>query len=189
MQFIYSRVSTVEQHVQQQTEYLLNHYQNDGVFEDKFSGKDMERPEFQKMLGKLRNGDSVVFYDISRIGRNTQDVLTFCDEMKAQGVRVVIHTLGGIGITSSTGKMVLTTLAGVAEMQRTEMLEKQAIGIARAKTEGKYKGKQVSQESWGEFNKVIELIELGMSQNKAIDTVGMNKSKFYRLKKMKEEQQ
>ncbi|CAK1702795.1 putative DNA-invertase from lambdoid prophage Rac [Vibrio crassostreae] len=183
MQFIYSRVSTVEQNVQQQTEYLKSHYAHGAVFEDKFSGKSMEREQFQKMLGKLRHGDTVVFYDISRIGRNTQDVLTFCDQMKEDGVKVVIHTLGGIDITSATGKMVLTTLAGIAEMQRTEMLEKQAIGIARAKAEGKFKGKQVSDESKEEFKKVMELIDLGMSANKAIETVGMNKSKFYRLKK------
>lgn len=184
MQFIYSRVSTVEQNVQQQTEFLAQSYKHDAVFEDKFSGKDLERPEFLKMLSKLRSGDSVVFYDISRLGRNTQGVLEFCEKMNQEGVKVIVHTLGGIDITSSTGKLVLTTLAAVAEMQRTEMLEKQRIGIERAKREGRYKGKQVAESSVVEYRKVIELVDLGMSQTKAIAIVGMNKSKFYRLKKL-----
>lgn len=80
--------------------------------------------------------------------------------------------------------MVLTTLAAVAEMQRTEMLEKQRIGIERAKKEGRYKGKQIANTSIEEYKKVVELVELGMSQTKAINLVGMNKSKFYRLKKL-----
>ncbi|NOH99427.1 recombinase family protein [Vibrio sp. 99-70-13A1] len=183
MQFIYSRVSTVEQNVQQQTEFLAQSYKHDAVFEDKFSGKDLERPEILKMLSKLRSGDSVVFYDISRLGRNTQGVLEFCEKMNQEGVKVIVHTLGGIDITSSTGKLVLTTLAAVAEMQRTEMLEKQRIGIERAKREGRYKGKQVAESSVVEYRKVIELVDLGMSQTKAIAIVGMNKSKYYRLKR------
>lgn len=186
MRLIYSRVSTVEQNVEQQTKILTEKYPHDEVFEDKFSGKSMEREQFQLMRSKLRRGDTVIVYDISRLGRNTKEVLMFCDDMTELGVKVVIYTLGGVDITSSTGRMVLTTLAAVAEMQRTEMLEKQAIGIARAKDEGKYKGKQISKDSKEEFKKVTELIELGMSANKAIKTVGMNKSKFYRLKKLDE---
>ena len=103
--------------------------------------------------------------------------------MNQQKVKLIIHTLGGIDVTSSTGILVLTTLAAVAEMQRTEMLEKQRIGIERAKKEGLYKGKRVSDSSKKEYQKVIDLVDLGVSQSKAISLVGMNKSKFYRLKK------
>lgn len=182
MQFIYSRVSTVEQNVEQQSDYLKGVYSHDAIFEDKFSGKSLDRPKFIKMISKIRSGDSIVFYDISRLGRNTQDVLAFCERMSEADVRIIIHTLGGIDITSSTGKLVLTTLAAVAEMQRTEMLEKQRIGIERAKVEGRYKGKQIAKTSIEEYRKVMELVDLGMSQTKAIDIIGMNKSKFYRLK-------
>lgn len=184
MQFIYSRVSTIEQNVQQQTELLAQSYKHDAIFEDKFSGKDLERPEFLRMLSKLRGGDSIVFYDISRLGRNTQGVLDFCEKMNQDDIKVIVHTLGGMDITSSTGKLVLTTLAAVAEMQRTEMLEKQRIGIERAKRDGRYKGKQILESSLVEYRKVNELVGLGMSQTKAIAIIGMNKSKFYRLKKL-----
>jgi putative DNA-invertase from lambdoid prophage Rac len=186
MRFIYSRVSTVEQNVIQQTEYLTEHYPHDEVFEDKFSGKNMERPQFQMMLNKARSGDTIICYDVSRLGRNTIDVLTFCKEMAGRDIKIIIHTLGGMDITSSAGNMVLTMMAGIAEMQRTEMLEKQRIGIDRAQKEGKFKGKQVSKESFEEYDKVNELITMGMSANKALGLVGMNRSKFYRLKKLKE---
>jgi len=184
MQYIYSRVSTVEQNATQQTELLKDKYKHNGVFEDQFSGKDFDRPAMNEMLAALTVGDSVVFYDISRIGRNTVDVISFCDDMTSKGVQVIIHTLGGVDITSSTGKMVLTTLAAVAEMQRTEMLEKQRIGIERAKVEKKYKGKQVSQETIDKFTKITSLIDNnGLSVTDALKTVNLSRAQYYRMKK------
>lgn len=184
MKFIYTRVSTIDQNVDQQTEYLQQRYVTDKVYSDKLSGKSTDRPEFQKMISQLRTGDSVIVYDISRIGRNVKDVLEFAEHCTNIGVSLTIDRLGGVDITSSTGKLVFTTLAAVAEMQRTEMLEKQSIGIDRAKAEGKFKGRQVSKESKDEFSRVNELVQSGLySLNKAISLVGMNRSKYYRLKK------
>ncbi|KGJ97577.1 recombinase family protein [Colwellia psychrerythraea] len=184
MKFIYSRVSTLEQNVEQQTQVLVKEYaDHDQVFEDKFSGKDLDRPALQELLGKVRKNDTVIAYDVSRLGRNTVDVLTLVEKLQEQGVKVIIHTLGGVDITSSTGKMVLTTMASIAEMQRTEMLEKQKIGIARAQEEGKFKGKQTSQVTVDKFNKINELIASnGLSVTDALKTAGLSKAQYYRMK-------
>ncbi|CAM2966363.1 recombinase family protein [Vibrio rarus] len=184
MKIIYARVSTQEQNIEQQVKELESrHGKADTVFVDKASGKDTNREQLQYMLSSLRSGDVVIAYDVSRIGRDVSDVLSIAKQIDEAGASLVISQLGGVDVCSPSGKIVLATLGAVAEMERKNMLEKQAIGIARAKEEGKYKGKQISDASWSEFNKVNELIELGMSQSKAIATVGMNKSKFYRLKK------
>ena len=161
MIFSYARVSTLDQNVNQQTKYLKDRYQIDRSFEEKMSGKDTIRPEFTKMKESLRSGDTVIAYDISRIGRNVVDVLQFAEFCLQHGISLIIDQLGRVDVTSSTGKMILTTLSAVAEMQRTEMLEKQAIGIKRAKEEGKFRGKQVSQESKDQFDRVQRLIEIG----------------------------
>ncbi|GAM64393.1 resolvase [Vibrio ishigakensis] len=182
MQHIYSRVSTAEQNVQQQTELLLKHYPEARVWEDKLSGKNMEREQFQLMQSHLRQGDTVICYDISRLGRNVVDVLKFCEAMTEQGVKVVVHTLGSVDVTSATGKMVLTTLASVAEMQRTEMLEKQAIGIERAKAEGKFKGKQVSEKTLQKVEAVDALVASGTSASKALTMIGLSRSTYYKHK-------
>ncbi len=184
MQFIYSRVSTVEQNVKQQSEYLIKEYGNLEVFEDKFSGSTTDREQLNLLRNKLRAGDTIIAYDVSRLARNTEELLILVRELQEQGIKIVIHTLGGIDITSPTGKMVLTTMASIAEMQRTEMLEKQRIGIDRAKAEGKYKGKQTSQETIDAFNKVNILIAGGMSAAKAIPSIeGIGKAQYYRMKK------
>lgn len=186
MIFSYARVSTAEQNVCQQTQYLKDRYQINKSFEEKVSGKDIQRLEFTRMKEELRSGDTVIAYDISRLGRNVVDVLQFADFCLQLGVGLIIDQLGRVDVTSSTGKMILTTLSAVAEMQRSEMLEKQAIGIKRAKEEGKFKGKQISQESKDQFDRVQKLIAIGESTNKAIELIGMNRSKYFRLKKSKQ---
>ena len=183
MIFIYSRVSTVEQNAEQQTAYLKKHYVHDEVFEDKFSGKTLDREQLNLLRNKVRAGDTIIAYDVSRLARNTLDLLTLCEELISDKVKLVIHTLGGIDITSSTGKMILTTMASIAEMQRTEMLEKQRIGIDRAVAEGKYKGKQTSQETTAKYNQVVKLVKKGVSAYKAIKLVGISNAQYYRMKK------
>ena len=79
--------------------------------------------------------------------------------------------------------MILTTLAGVAEMMRVEMLEKQKIGIATAKAEGKYTGRKQSPETVRKFNDVNELIEGGKSASRALELIGLSRGQYYKMKK------
>lgn len=181
MKFIYARVSTIDQNVDQQVaELKKSHGQIDEVLTDKSSGKDTNRPALQSLLGKVRSGDTVIVFDISRLGRNVKDVITMVDDFEKVGVHVVVHSLGQVDVCSPSGKIVLATLAAVAEMQRVEMLEKQSIGIARAKAEGKYegRGKDVRTKS-----QILELLNVGMSMRKVAVEVGCSLSTVQRVKK------
>jgi DNA invertase Pin-like site-specific DNA recombinase len=178
---IYSRVSTTEQNVDQQTALLTERYGDDcQVWEEKASGKNSDREQFQAMQSELKEGDTVIAYDISRLGRNVVDVLQFVEEMTDRKIHIVIDTLGSLDITSSTGKMVLTTLASVAEMQRSELLEKQRIGIERAKQEGKYKGKQQSPDTLRKCKAALADIDKGLSKEKAAKANGVGIATLYR---------
>ncbi|NQZ27985.1 MAG: recombinase family protein [Colwellia sp.] len=184
MKCIYARTSTEEQNVEQQVAELKKHYgDTDMVFTDKRSGKDMDRPAFNSMVDNLKSGDTVICYDISRLGRKVQHVLDFADYCKDNGIKLFIHALGGVDVTSSSGKMILTTLAGVAEMMRVEMLEKQRIGIATAKADGKYTGRKQSPETVRKFKEVNELIEAGKSASRALELIGLSRGQFYKMKK------
>lgn len=139
--YIYSRVSTEEQNSAQQAKLLSEHYKHDFIVEEKASGKNMDRPKFEKLLAQLKQGDELVVYDVSRVGRNAREILTVAEELKTRGVRLVVHTLGSVDVTSAAGGMILAVFAGFAQMERQNMLERQRIGIDRAKAEGKYKGR------------------------------------------------
>lgn len=139
--YIYARVSTDEQNVDQQASYLADKYPHDMVVIEKFTGTTLDRPKFQKLLGQLKRGDTLIVKEVSRIGRSTREVLEVTERLKESGVHLVIDQLGGMDVTSAAGEMILTVMAGLAKMEREQLRERQIIGIERAKKEGKYKGR------------------------------------------------
>ncbi|MFT4926139.1 MAG: putative DNA-invertase from lambdoid prophage Rac [Phenylobacterium sp.] len=188
MQYIYARTSTTDQNVKQQVSYLQTRYKADKVFSDQSTGKSLDRPGFNSMRSTVVAGDSVIVQDLSRIGRNTTEVLEFVDEMTAKEVGIQIDDLGQIDITSSAGKMVLTTLAAVATMQREQMLEKQAIGIATAKANGKFKGKQQTQATIDKCVAALGYIDKGLSKEAAAKAAGVGVATLYRFIKAQSDQ-
>lgn len=184
MIYCYARTSTTDQNVQQQILELKKYHPIDRVFSEQLSGKDTNRPQYNLMLENLREGDTVVAYDISRIGRNVADVLEFAQFCKTKNVKLIIQALGSIDVTSCYGNLVMTILAAVAELQRSEMLEKQRIGIETAKAAGKYKGKQISPDMKELFKNTYELVtKCEYTVARALQTTKMKKATYYRLLK------
>jgi len=181
MKYIYARTSTTEQNVDQQVAKLQEKHSDATVYKEQESGKSTDRPVFNELKEKVKAGDSIVVLSVSRLGRNTVQVLEFIELMKRKSVAVIVDDLGGIDVTSSMGKLVLTTLAAVAEMQRDEILEKQRIGIDRAKAEGKYKGKQQSEKTIKACEEAINLMtKLDYSKMKAARAAGISIATLYR---------
>ena len=186
--FIYARTSTTEQNVDQQVEFLKSKYGDTlTVFSDQCSGKNLHRPAFEQMRSNAKESDTIIVQDLSRIGRNTTEVLRFIEDMTKKKVSIIVDDLGRVDVTSATGKMVVTTLAAVATMQREQILEKQAIGIDRAKAEGKFKGKQQSQATINACEKAIKLMnENKLSKTDAAKVTGISHMTLYRYIKQAE---
>ena len=136
----YARVSTVEQNEGRQLEAFKGQ-QLDKVFVDKMSGKDTARPQLQAMLDYVRDGDVLVVEDISRLARSTRDLLTIVDKLTSKGVAFV-SLKEQIDTNTAQGRFMLTVFAALAELERETILDRQSEGIALAKAEGKYKGRQ-----------------------------------------------
>ncbi len=140
MRVAYIRVSTEEQNTQRQVE-ALEKYEIEKYFEEKVSGKNKNRVELQSMLDFVREGDEIYILDFSRLARNTQDLLTIVDLLEAKGVKLV-SLKENIDTHTPTGKLMLTMIAAISSFERENLLERQREGIAIAKREGKYKGRQ-----------------------------------------------
>ena len=140
MIFNYIRVSTIEQN----TERQLRDVVCDRVYEEKISGKDTNRPQLQAMLSNIRSGDIINIHEMSRLARNTRDLLNLVEEMTSKGATIVFHkenlTFKGDGKQDPYQKMMMTMLGAVAELERSILLERQREGIAVAKAKGKYRG-------------------------------------------------
>lgn len=178
--YIYSRVSTKEQNLQSQANELLLSHPDALVFEEKQSGKSMvDRPVFQNLISTVKAGDRIIVRELSRIGRNTRDVLALFEELESKGVAVLIKELQ-LDSTTATGKMVLTVMASVSQMEREIMLERQKAGIEEAKQAGKYRGKQPSPKTIKACKEAVGYVENGMSKEKAAKAAGVGVATLYR---------
>jgi DNA invertase Pin-like site-specific DNA recombinase len=105
-----------------------------------------ERAALKECLGFLREGDALMVTKPDRLARSTAELLTIEAELSGRKVGLVVLSMGGecLDTRNPTSKLMLTILAGVATWEREIMLERQREGIAKAKAEGKYKGRPVS---------------------------------------------
>ncbi|WP_378955813.1 recombinase family protein [Pelosinus sp. sgz500959] len=136
----YIRVSTIEQNEGRQVEMMKPH-SIDKTFTEKASGKNTERPELLAMIDYARQGDTVYIESFSRLARNTVDLLNLIETMNGKGIKV-ISLKEGMDTSTPAGKLMLTMIGAIATFERENMLERQREGIALAKAEGKYKGRQ-----------------------------------------------
>lgn len=136
----YARVSTHEQNEARQLA-AFEERNADRIFLDKCSGKDAERPQLKKMLDYVREGDTVIVTEYSRLARSTSDLLSIVDRLTGKGVQLV-SLKENLDTSTPRGKLMLTMFAGLAEFERAMILERQREGIAIAKAQGKYKGRK-----------------------------------------------
>lgn len=147
----YVRVSTVEQNETRQIEALEKH-NIDRWFTEKVSGKNTDRPQLKAMLEYVRDGDIVFIHDLSRLARNTKDLLEIVELLQSKGVSLVSNK-ENIDSSTATGKLMLTMIGAIAEFERQNLLERQREGIEIAKREGKFKGGQVKKIDDIKFSK------------------------------------
>jgi DNA invertase Pin-like site-specific DNA recombinase len=177
MQVGYIRISTAGQNTARQ-EVLMRELGVEMVFIDRMSGKNTDRPELKKMMAFVRQGDTVVVESISRFARNTRDLLELVEQLTTKGVEFVSKK-EAIDTTTPTGKFMLTIFGAVAELEREYILQRQAEGIAIAKEQGVYKGRQPIVRP--DFERVIALWRSGKIT--AVDAqrrLDMKPSTFYR---------
>jgi putative DNA-invertase from lambdoid prophage Rac len=143
----YGRVSTDTQSTEnQRIELAQSGYQisDELWFSDRgISGKTCaaQRPEFSKLLFKIRDGETLVVSKLDRLGRDAVDVMQTIRMLGDRKVKVIVVQLGSTDLTSTAGKMLLTMLAAVAEMERDLLVERTQAGLQRAKAQGKKLGR------------------------------------------------
>ncbi|MBQ5946406.1 recombinase family protein [Massilia sp. ST3] len=143
--FGYGRVSRSDQTTENQRleiegqGYAVDYWYADEGVSGKVSA--MQRPQFAKMLGQMRDGEKLVVSKIDRLGRDAQDVGATVKLLKERKIEVIVLQLGKLDLTSPAGKMMMTMLAAVAEMERDLLVERTHAGLERAKAEGKTLGR------------------------------------------------
>ena len=140
MKIGYIRCSTVEQNEARQMK-MMEEQGIEKLFIDKASGKNTDRKEFREMMEFVRAGDMVVVESISRIARNTRDLLSIISDLTQKEVEFV-SLKENIDTTTPQGRFMLTVFGALAELERENILERQREGIEIAKLQGKYRGRK-----------------------------------------------
>lgn len=150
MKIAYVRVSSADQNEARQVE-ALKKYDIEKWFVEKISGKDMNRPELQRLLEFAREGDTVYVKDFSRLARSTKDLLELVERFKEKNIHLV-SLKENLDTSTATGKLMLTMIAAINEFERENILERQREGIALAKQRGAHKGrKAVRVKDFGKY--------------------------------------
>ena len=169
MRIGYVRVSSLDQNPDRQIEELKAQ-QVEKIFMDKISGKSTDRPELQKMLSFIREGDTLIVHSLDRLARNLADLLTMVQELTGRGVSVIFTTerlsFEAGADASPTSKLMLSMIGAFAEFERSMIKRRQQEGIALAKERGVYTGRKrsVSDET---IQKVKDMVEQGIPLAKA----------------------
>lgn len=144
--FAYCRVSTHDQTTANQLleiEAAGFKVQPKRVIEETVSGSTpaMEREGFRKLIERLEEGDILIVTKLDRLGRNAMDVRATVEHLATEGVRVHCLALGGMDLTSPTGKMTMSVISAVAEFERDLLVERTQASLRRARSEGKKLGR------------------------------------------------
>lgn len=137
----YARTSTIDQNLDLQLD-ALEAAGCQKIFSDKgVSGTKSVRPGLSEVLAHVRPGDVLVVWRLDRVGRSTKDVLALVERLHADGVAFRSLT-EEISTSGPTGKVLLTIIAALAEMERAVLVERTQAGLAAARARGRVGGRR-----------------------------------------------
>jgi DNA invertase Pin-like site-specific DNA recombinase len=187
MKIGYARVSTQDQNTARQIE-ALKAAGCEKVYEEKVSGADMERPQLNILLKAIQSGDVITVTDLTRISRSSRDLFDLVEEIKTKGASLKSLKDTWLDTTDDNpySTFLLTVMAGVSQLERDLIKQRQAEGVALAKKAGKYRGrvKKYTEKHKG----MAHALELAKERKKTVKEIceitGVSRSSLYRAMKI-----
>lgn len=169
--FVYARVSTLDQHPENQIKEIEAagfKIEKHRIISETISGSSSisQRKEFARLIDKMESGDVLVVTKLDRLGRDALDVTSTVNRLDALGIKVYCLALGGVDLTSSTGKLTMQVLNAVAQFERDLIIERTNAGLERAKLEGKILGRP---HSLSEEDR--ERVKMELQKGKSISSI------------------
>ena len=176
-----ARTSTLEQKAGLEAQLReLEAYGCEKIYQEQVSSV-AERKQLNAALSALRSGDKLVVTKLDRLARSVKHLGEIVETINKADASLVILDMGGTAIDTSnpTGKLILNVMSSVAQFEREMMLERQREGIAKAKAEGKYKGRKPTARAKTEM--VLLAKKQGLPPTQIIRDLGISKTSYYRI--------
>lgn len=191
MKIGYARVSTSDQNLDRQIVALKNSGAQK-IFEEKISGKNIERPQLKALLDYIHDDDVVTVLSLDRLGRNSRDLTEVIDQIRRKGAVLDVLDLPTFaGVEDGNLRALLTNLVleiykYTAEEERRKILSRQRQGIKIAKKKGIYKGRKKEYSPTGSkrflYNGVVNGLKEGKSIAQISREVGIERIQVYRIR-------
>jgi DNA invertase Pin-like site-specific DNA recombinase len=176
----YRRVSSQQQSYDRQTAALIKYgIPEKFIYEDKLSGKSMDRAGFEDLLDQVREGDTIVVTSLDRFGRTTVGILETIERLTAQGVAVK-SLKAGEDFTGITGKLILTMMAAIAEWERENTKERAADARAAKAANGTKTERKATVLLPAKVEAVKALRAAGKTIDYIVKNQGMSRASVYR---------
>lgn len=175
--FGYARVSTEAQNLDRQLD-MLKKYGVDYIYNEKMTGTKRNRPELEKLLDRITEGDTVVVESLSRLGRSTKDLIELTEIFQSKNVNFV-SLKEAIDTSTSTGKLLFTLMSAISQFERDVIADRTREGLRSARARGRTGGRPKTDSE--AVKKAVKLYNTGEYSLKEIhELTGVKKDTLYR---------
>jgi len=173
----YARISTLDQNPALQLD-ALKAANVDVLLEEARSGADRQRPVLAEALASLSAGDTLVIWQLSRLGRSTRHLLEIAEDLRDRGVH--LRSLKeGFDTNTAAGRLLYAVLAAVAEFERELTIERTVAGMKAAKDRGKHVGRP-RRLAGTRLAEALRMLEAGKSQAETAHLLAVSRATLQR---------
>lgn len=179
MQLGYARTSTADQTAGLEAQRRdLEAAGCERIFAEQVSSVAASRPELARALDMLRPGDALVVTRLDRLARSVADLVQIVAELQRRSAGLRILALG-IDTATPSGQLVVSIFGAIAQFERALMLERQREGIAKAQSEGRYKGRKATARE--KSAEILALKAAGKGPSEIARELGIGRASVYRV--------
>lgn len=149
------------------------------IFQEEVSSVARRRPELERVMEYVREGDTLIVTKLDRLARSTADLLRITETLRDKQVALRFLSSPELNTESANGRLMLTVLGAIAAFERDLMLERQREGIAQAKADGKYKGRAPTARR--KASEVIRLKAEGKTGDAIAAELGIGRASVFRI--------
>ena len=150
------------------------------IFQEQPAHTKRDRPQLDKLMADVRGGDTLMVTSLDRIAHNTRHLLAIVESLNSSGASLKVIDKG-IDTSTPDGEVIRMLLAAIADFERQILRESQSMGIAKAKREGRYKGRKPT--AMARTDEVLALSAQGVTRQKIADQLGIGVASVYRILK------
>lgn len=185
MKLGYARCSTLDQNLDWQIDALMKEG-CDRIFQEKFTGTRKDRPELLRMMDMLREGDTVIICELTRLSRSVKDLFDLVEQVEKAGANIKSLKEPWLDTTTPQGRLLFTIFSGVSQFERELIRERTMEGLASARARGRMGGRP------GKDKKIIDqALTLYDSKAYSVDeiskTTGISRATLYKYVNLRKE--